>query len=458
MAGCGLAACGGSGATPTHWATEKTFSSADFVYHARPDDDSVDPEVLDVLERNRSLVATGWLGLPADGRGPIEYFKYRNDDDLVAARSACGDRACTLLFDNGRVEVHSSLAVDPHELVHGYTVPVACAPPMLREGLAVSVACQPASEPPSDGALHAPAALPASWRALTDFEGPQPTSYVPAGELVTWLVDQWGAARFFDLYRAADCHAGQDQLAAAFAARYGMTLDDAWTAFVAAPRRRPCLFLWGCAEESPTAADVLLTNQPVGYRLALPVDAGGAVVTARYSATSTPPVVRPCSPASAVSGVADLWPPLPDAWSPTVLLPGGPIAVGLRDADGTAADWRVSLTLSQASPAAPASGADACSGAAPVVVDDVGGTVLAWPRAAPLILALRSSVADPAQRAHLRHDGGADVMVEACSGCAAGSLEGCGDAERADEPSAFWLRITWSSTAVRPLAVSFEWL
>ena len=137
----------GGGATPTHWSAEQTWSSAHFVYHAKPDDDSVDATVVAALEAHAAVIASQWLGLPAGSWGPIDYFKYHSEIELVAAGSPCGDRPCTTLFDSGRVEIHTPLAIDEHEMTHGYVIGSTCAPPLFREGLAVSASCDPADEP-----------------------------------------------------------------------------------------------------------------------------------------------------------------------------------------------------------------------------------------------------------------------------------------------------------------------
>ncbi len=458
-----LAACGSPSVAPTKWTGEVTWSSAHFVYHARPDDGTVGPEVIDDLESNAALVASGWLQLPEHTSGPIHYFKYRSFDELVAARSVCEDRACTHLFADGRVEVHSSLPVELHELVHAYTLPAFCATEMFREGLAVSLTCDPPTEP-GPYATTSPAALPSSWRDLTSFGGANPTSYQPAGLLVTWLVDTWGRDAFLRFYRQVGCGVGPDAIASTFIAAYGETLDDVWAAMVAAPRRRGCLSLSACAAGAASGA-VTLTNRSSGFRLAVPVadpGAAGAVIRAEYAAGAEPPVIRPCKAAGAFPDGGGQWPADPASWSPVVLLSfEQPVAVALRTFDGSTSDPAVDLALDVTPvPLAgvPAPGGGDCAGTTPIVVSDTRATVLLWPRNQSFVLGLQSSAAEPSQTTRIRHDGGGEARLEACSACADGTLQGCADASTTDGVNAPWLRVTWAPAVPRPLKIAIEWL
>ena len=130
------------------------------------------------------MTAAQWLGLAADSWGPIDYFKYPSESDLVMARSPCGDRPCTTLFESGRVEIHTPLAIDEHELTHGYVIGSTCAPALFREGLAVSASCDPRTSRSTHGSSAAARLAGQSWRDLGDFSGPAPAAYQPAGALV----------------------------------------------------------------------------------------------------------------------------------------------------------------------------------------------------------------------------------------------------------------------------------
>ena len=79
-----------------------------------------------------------------------------------------------------------------------------------------------------------------------------------------------------------------DEVAAAFSASFGQSLDDTWNAMIAAPRRRMCAFVWGCAEPAASNA-VSLTNALAGYRVAAPIGASGAIIQATYTPTARAP-------------------------------------------------------------------------------------------------------------------------------------------------------------------------
>jgi hypothetical protein len=103
----------------TAWSPQQQWTSRHFVFHARVDDGSVNAGVMDYLEANATLIATNTLHIDPSPWGPIQYFKYRDQADFKAGSpSECSSDsgACTLAFSDGRVEVHSPLAVDGHEL------------------------------------------------------------------------------------------------------------------------------------------------------------------------------------------------------------------------------------------------------------------------------------------------------------------------------------------------------
>jgi len=452
----GLAGCGGGHGTS--WGVEKSWSSEHFIYHARVDDDSVDATVMDQLEANATLIR-GWLGLGSEPWGPVHYFKYRSIDDLVAAHGPCPATACTNMLSSGRIEVHTPLAIDQHELTHSYHLPVGCAPKLLMEGLATSVSC----DPPTESTLAMPAGGPGwlqgSWRDLDSFEAPAPTSYPAAGALVTWLIDGWGTGAFMDLYRATACHDGPDAIAAAFNARYGVSLDDVWSQLQTAPRRRLCTFVEGCAEPEATG-DVVLGNQAAGYRVAAPMPAAGALVRASFVTGAVAPFVRACDATGALSRFDGYWPLRPTAWSPVVLAPGSSRAVvALGDVRGTNADPTQALSLTVTGLPAASAGSDpgSCAGAQPLAIDDLAVTLLIWPQPAPLVLGLRSTVAASTLTTRFRYDG-AVGSVEACSDCVNGVLQGCGDAALVDTLNAPWIRIHWAPSSFEVMTLAVQWL
>jgi hypothetical protein len=427
------------------------------VYHARPDDSTVGPAVLDELEKDGTLVATGLLGLSSEAWGPIHYFKYRSLTDLLAAGSPCNDRPCTLLFESGRIEVHSPATVDQHELVHSYDLSVGCAPPLFREGLAASVACLPVVEPEfATASDDHPSWLDGSWRDITDFSGPYPPAYPPAAVLVTWLVDQFGWPAFYDFYRALGCDSSQADIAAIFQAHYAVSLDSVWSSLVAAPRRRVCLSTWAC-NETKAIGSVTLSNQMTDYRLADPIPSGASLVTVSASRSALLPVVRPCTADGAMPGLSGFWPPYPDGFSPTVVVAGTTANVlALRDY-GTADDPSARLDLSIVPLAAQPAGVS-CSDVQPIMIDQQQGTALVWPQSAPVILHLQSSGVPDTSMARVRsYDGSGDLALETCSDCVGGELQNCALSGVGNELNAPWLRIQWSPAVLAPLSFSIQW-
>ncbi len=447
--------------TPTHWSPEQTWSSAHFVYHAKPDDSSVDATVVDALEAHAAVTAAQWLGLSPDSWGPIDYFKYHDENELVAAGSPCNDRPCTALFESGRIEVHTPLAIDDHELTHGYVLGSTCVPPLFREGLAVSASCDPANEPLYRTSADRPPWLGLSWRDLGDFTGPAPMAYQPAGALVTWIVDQWGVASFMAFYRSLRCNMSNDQIAAAFNAQYGQSLDDVWKAMTAAPRRRMCADTWGCSEPAASGA-VSLTNALAGFRMGVPIAAAGATVRATYAPTANPPAVRGCTADAALPDFDGQWPLEPDAWFPVVLLPASAgNVVALTDVRGAADNPLVELDTTATPLAAASLVADgSCASATPLVFEEQRGTVLFWPHPGGAAVFQVQSRNVPAQAVvQIRYDyAGPDLAsVQACSACTGGQLQDCVDAMLAPRTNAPWLRVDWSPAVPSLLTLSFQW-
>jgi len=450
--------CGDGGPGPTAWREEQSWTSTHFVYHARPDDPSVGPEVLEILERHASQIGAAQIGADLGAWAPLHYFKYRDLADLVAAGSPCGDRPCTLLFESGRKEIHTPSPIDQHELTHGYAFALGCAAPLFREGLAVSMSCDPGVEDLLDSGVSTPPWLGRSWRDLTSFDGPHPTSYLPAGLLTTAIIDRWGMPAFRAFYRQASCGASADQIAAAFAAQFGTSLDQAWTEVASAPRARACQLAWGCADASGSGA-LTLTNDPGAYRLAVPLPAAGAIAVASHQPSAAPPVIRACDAASALPPFHDFWPRYPVAFAPVVLLPGASnVVAALRNPAGTGDQPIVRVNLSL-TPIDHAPASSACTQAPSIVVGDTSASLLLWPAATPAIVQLGSSLAAVTQTARIDQDGGAEASVEVCAACVDGALQDCTTNLRAtDAFNAPWVRVGWAPAVARPLTLSIQWL
>jgi len=284
--------------------------------------------------------------------------------------------------------------------------------------------------------------------------------YGPGGLLATWIIDQWGAERFIDFYRAVGCGGSLDDVATVFAAQYGVSLDSVWDEMVAAPTKRLCTFATGCAEP-PATGSVPLTTALDGYRLAVPIPGDGAMVEPTYTATAPIPVIRPCTAAAALPGFDDHWPAYPEAWLPTAVLSGGAEnVVALPNVRGTDDDQEVELDLGiSALPASTAVGAPgSCSDVTPLILGAASGSVLVWPApAGPIVIAVQSSQAGPGQTARIRDDSNGAATVEVCESCVGGVLQSCASAEDGPTYAAPWLRVTWSPIVYQPLTLAFEW-
>lgn len=197
------ASCSPKSDPETSW-PGPSWSSDHFVYHARPDDTSVHAGVLAYLEANGDLVAQAVLGLDPAQWGPIQYFKYRDDADF-ADGNPCGgtpDTAgCCVYFSDGRIEIHSPLAVDPHELVHAYAKSLGDPPTFLLEGLAVNISCDPSPEQVLGGLDGWPRYnfAKTTWTQYYPFTNAGPEQYFAAGMLTTWMVDRTGMSGLLGL-------------------------------------------------------------------------------------------------------------------------------------------------------------------------------------------------------------------------------------------------------------------
>ena len=369
-------------------------------------------------------------------------------------------RPCTLLFDSGRVEIHTPTIVDEHETVHGYVIRLACAPPLFREGLATSVSCDPALEPELGASTAPPSWLNGSWRDAAALPDGSPSVYGPGGLLATWIINQWGVERFIDFYRTVGCGGSLDDIAAVFAAQYGASLDSVWDDMVAAPTKRLCTFATGCAEP-PATGSVALTTALDGYRLAVQIPGDGAMVEPTYTATAPIPVIRPCASAAALPGFDNHWPAYPEAWFPTAVLSGGAEnVVALPNIRGTndesrgraqSGDLHVARWTEVGAPRS-------CSDVTPLVVGATSGSVLVWPApAGPIVMAVQSGQAGPGQTARIRDDSNGAATVEACESCVGGVLQSCSERRRRADLRGALAPVTWSPAVYQPLTLAFGW-
>jgi hypothetical protein len=431
------AACSHPPDPETHWTAEQSWSSAHFIYHARPDDGTVDAGVLDYLEANAALIAHGQLGLEPASWGPVHYFKYRDDADFAAANGCQGlsdALACCDYFSDGRTEIHSPLAVDPHELVHAYARSLGVPPWLLIEGLAVSLSCDPSAENilVSDGGWPRDNLEKTPWPPFYQPSIAGGDEYLAAGLLTTWLVDHAGMSAVLSLYARVPPSASVQEFAAAVLDATGTSMDAAWQAMAASPVRRPCLDVAACTVLDPTS------SANVRSEAVSPVPAAGMLVSwldPGLSALSAPPALRGCAASDAVS--TDMaWPILlvdSPASQTTLFLPnraGYVLRSGQRETPwdgGPGAPTAYSATAAPATSFGPS-----CAGLAPISVDDSGLRIQVWPRPTPLVFGVAPATSgspkgyvqagpagDPTDAAMT------DFEVDICTSCTAGTLGGC---------------------------------
>jgi len=212
------------------------WTSPHFQYAAWPDDDTTCAEVVDLLEEHWAFWHTE-LGLPDLGRRAITYLKARDSNDLVAADCPASAGGCT----NGTTIVSVSL-FDKHELIHAYfgetmTPPV----DLFAEGVAVALSCDA-------GGFVAPSPVP-SWRDVLQPEQGSAewvSLYPLGGQLVSYLIERFGASTFVAFYRAIGSLTDADTIAEHFGATYGVSLDEAW-AQATGTTAVTCLNRWECS-------------------------------------------------------------------------------------------------------------------------------------------------------------------------------------------------------------------
>jgi hypothetical protein len=275
------------------------WHTAHFDYAARLDDTATCSDVTSVLENHWAFWHSR-LSLAAEAAPPIQYFKFRDTDDLRGS-GGCAYGGCT---DGTRVK--TSKAFDPHELIHAYLgAHSAPPPPLFAEGAAVAFSCD------WDG-LPVPAMVP-GWRDLLApvARSPQFYSLYPlAGQLVRHLVSQYGIDKFMGFYRSVAGDLTADVVAARFTAAFGVALDDVWSQ-AAGPDRPICLYWWECNQPGivldGTATSSALTCglDLVPRTLKLPDDTN--LSGWLRGAPSNPTIAASCGD-SPTTGVLTLWP------------------------------------------------------------------------------------------------------------------------------------------------------
>ncbi|HKO49440.1 MAG TPA: hypothetical protein VJV79_17045 [Polyangiaceae bacterium] len=426
-----------------------SFGSARFQYHARADDLSVGPSVLELLE-GYGVAADALLGLSPTDHLPIAYYKYRDLRDLQE-QGPCGEGYAGCEFKrSGVLEVHSPLSVDEHELTHAYAAALGAPPEFLVEGIASSFSCYLGVED-RFRAGERPRWLDRTW-AESLF--PEQTLDAPFSVFTTWLLDSFGVERFKKFYGSLARTAGPGEVAAAFFASYQTSLDSAWMSFVTAPSHRLCLAMSACAAE-PALGSVAFTTAAEGFRAGLPILASGVLVSHLDLET---PVVRACSSQDALPGFYGYWPLLPHRNS--VFLPGRQgyvLAPRNRALTPGYGDLRSLLDVQAAGVS---DGSTDCSTAQTILVDGFELGVVLWSQ--PDLSFRLSSNQRELRRSGVRIEAldPGDAVVEVCGTCSGGQLGECSTVLGqfvADGPAEPWIRVHWNAPNNGLLVLGVGW-
>jgi hypothetical protein len=221
---------------------DRLWTSEHFEYRSRPDDDTVCEEVLQTLEAHRAEIL-GHMGLDSGSVARrVEYRKYRDGADLLE-HGPCDSRCAA-----GRT-LWTHVRFDEHELIHAYLNPWAFPHPLLSEGVATALSCNPAGAIPEGLELEDVLAWnPEDWALLDLYRG--------AATLVGHLLRSRGPAALLAWYAAVSRRAAPDEIRREYANAYGDTLEDAWSqATVTRDRRIGCVPLWPQAQPRVAAGD-----------------------------------------------------------------------------------------------------------------------------------------------------------------------------------------------------------
>jgi hypothetical protein len=426
-----------------------SFGSARFQYHARADDVSVGPSVLERLERY-GVAADALLGLSPTDHLPIAYYKYRDLRDYQEHGPCDADSAGCEFQRSQVLEVHSPLSVDEHELTHAYTAALGTPPKFLFEGIASSVSCYGGVEDWFQAGQR-PFWLDRTW---TESLFPERPFDAPFSVFTTWLLDSFGVERFKGFYRALARTADPSEVATAFVASYEISLDAAWTSFVSAPNHRLCLAMSACGAEL-ALGNVEFTTAAEGFRVGLPIVGSGLLVS---HVDVEIPVVRACSKQDALPGYYGYWPVLPH--SNSVFLPGREgYVLAARNQLLTPGHGDLRSVLAVGAAAVPGGSTD-CSTANTISVDGFETGVVLWSQ--PDFTFRLSSNQRALMRTGVRIEAldPGDVVVEVCGTCSGGQLGECSTVPGgfiADGPAEPWLRVHWNAPNNGLLVLGVAW-
>jgi hypothetical protein len=232
-----VAAC--SEGVNNNWPAEEQERSEHFRYYVRSDDSSLCPGITQDLERHRALVF-GFLagGLPEGD--PIEYYKFRNTDDL-RAEGPCRQSDGVVTQCQRDRRVWSSELFHQHELIHAYTAPRGRTARFLDEGLAESLTCGLDARSPAGIQLDELI----SWPDDEKFVERQDA----ASLFVARLLAVGGPGAYLDLSAQLEPGASQERVRTAIEAIYGSNPDELYAASQLSEPGAGCVRLWECSGE-----------------------------------------------------------------------------------------------------------------------------------------------------------------------------------------------------------------
>jgi hypothetical protein len=199
---------------------DQLFASEHFDYRTRPDDPFC-PAVLESAEAHlHSTLAYLMLAWPPGRK--VDYYRYRDQQDVSASNPCGGGHAACAEANSGRATLHTWRALDRHELVHAYLAHVGFPHAVYAEGIAELFRCD-----------SVPDTLPApspDWQAelLRAVPGHSLASYRPASIFVRFLLDRFGPERFVTAYRRSRFGADAAGFAREFQELFDMDLAQAW--------------------------------------------------------------------------------------------------------------------------------------------------------------------------------------------------------------------------------------
>ncbi|WP_437586050.1 hypothetical protein [Sorangium sp. So ce1000] len=202
-------------------------------------------DVHSALERHLQVM-TAELGIDWPEDAVIDYYKFRDVQDS-RAHSGCGGSIASCYSDDG---LRSSFAMDPHELIHAYTMSQwGDSASLLREGIAVALSCRPWGRVGQGMA----------WQdAFAGTEVVDNSSYLLAGALVTHLLSEHGGmSKFRQLHQSVSRSNPPEYFASAFQRVYGVDIDTVWSALFAGVQIPVCLPIWACAAGELSQADLV---------------------------------------------------------------------------------------------------------------------------------------------------------------------------------------------------------